>query len=148
MAEELTPESVFRLGVAGAAERYSCLVSQDLIARYGNGEDRVPLSVAERLEILAIRQMMIDYFELFNCDFSAAVEAGATVEQVAAATKRSPAAVREECRDWARGAHSLHQRGLKSCAYADEAWLARMLARVADPEPGVDGDQANDVVAS
>jgi hypothetical protein len=89
-------------------------------ASHVNYENFPPLTVAERLEMLAIGESLARYYRHPTL-VHYAVTAGATWDQVAAATGSSAEAARAAYREWAEGQHRLHAdtgAGLKDDEYA------------------------------
>jgi hypothetical protein len=73
-----------------------------------NDEKFPPLALAEHLELIALGERLARYFA-HPAQIHHAVVAGATWEQIAAATGSTPAGVRRAYREWAEGQHRLRQ---------------------------------------
>ena len=71
-------------------------------------DDYPPLTAAEHLEMLALGQVIAQYYR-HPSQVHHTVLAGATWEQIAAATGGDPDQARQAYRDWAEGQHQLHQ---------------------------------------
>ena len=71
-------------------------------------DDYPPLTAAEHLEMLALGQVIAQYYR-HPSQVHHTVLAGATWEQIAAATGDDPDQARQAYRDWAEGQHQLHQ---------------------------------------
>ena len=71
-------------------------------------DDYPPLTAAEHLEMLALGQVIAQYYR-HPSQVHHPVLAGATWEQIAAATGGDPDQARQAYRDWAEGQHQLHQ---------------------------------------
>jgi len=69
-------------------------------------EDYPPLTAAEHLELLALGERLARYYR-HPVLVHHAVTAGATWEQIAAATGTSPDEARQAYREWAEGQHQL-----------------------------------------
>jgi hypothetical protein len=104
-----------------ARERFEELAVRDLSARafmalvargdydpgiHGNVDGSEPLTVTEHLELLAAGELLARYYR-HPAHAHRALQAGATWEQVAAATGRSEAQARRDYREWAEGEHRL-----------------------------------------
>src|SRR5262245_19052123 len=72
-------------------------------ARHGTGTPE-PLTVGERLELLANGEVLAQYYR-HPAALAHAVEAGASWEQVAAARGTSARQARQDYREWAEGQH-------------------------------------------
>ena len=111
-----------RYGTAAQArERFEELVVRDVRARalmalvargdydpraHGDGDGVQPLTVTEHLELLAAAELLARYYR-HPAHAHRALQAGATWEQVAAATGRSEGEARRDYRDWAEDEHRL-----------------------------------------
>jgi hypothetical protein len=108
-------------GTIGARERFEELTLRDLMTRslatlQARGEydpqqhvaadDYEPLTPTERLEILALGQMLARYYR-HPTYMDHAVKAGASWEQVAAAVDCTEDQARRDYREWAEGQHRL-----------------------------------------
>ena len=71
-------------------------------------DDYPPLTAAEHLEMLALGQVIAQYYR-HPSQVHHTVLAGATWEQIAAATGGDPDQARHAYRDWADGQHQLRQ---------------------------------------
>jgi hypothetical protein len=115
-------ETSSRYAAAGdARERFEELVVRDVRARAfmalvarGDYNPRIhddiggcePLTVAEHLELLAAGELLARYYR-HPAHAHRALQAGATWEQVAAATGRDEAQARQDYREWAEDEHRL-----------------------------------------
>jgi hypothetical protein len=127
--------------IVKAQARYEDLTDRDLYARSraaleARGEydparhgtrTPEPLTVRERLELLANGEVMARYYR-HPADLVRAVEAGASWKQIAAARGASAEQARQEYREWAEGQHGLWtgkwggepgRCGLDDAAYAE-----------------------------
>jgi hypothetical protein len=133
-------------------DRYRELADHDLMARsiatlkargtyepskHVNDEMFPPLTVAEHLEMLSLGERIARYYR-HPSQVDKAVRAGATWEQIAAATGTTEDAARAAYREWADGQHRLHAGGYGGLD-DDEYAAAVKAAGVphADPAPGV-----------
>lgn len=127
---------------AAARERFEELVARDVGARvlaalvgrgdydprfHGDAEGVTPLTGTEHLELLAAGELLARYYR-HPAHAHRALQAGATWEQVAAATGRDEARARQDYREWAEDEHRLWETyhgdfGIDSTEYA--AALAR-----------------------
>ena len=104
-----------------ARERFEELVVRDVSARtfmaliargdydphiHGDVGGSEPLTVTEHLELLAAGEMLARYYR-HPAHVHRALQAGATWEQVAAATGRGEAQARRDYRQWAEDEHRL-----------------------------------------
>jgi hypothetical protein len=111
--------------IADQIDRYRELAEHDALARsiatlkargtyepneYVNEEKFPPLTVAEHLEILALGERIGRYYR-HPSQVDKAVRAGASWEQIAAATGTTEDAARAAYREWADGQHRLHAGG-------------------------------------
>jgi hypothetical protein len=71
-------------------------------------DDYPPLTVAEHLEMLALGEVIARHYR-HPSQVHHTVMAGATWEQIAAATGGDPGQARQAYRDWAEGQHQLRQ---------------------------------------
>jgi hypothetical protein len=147
-------ESSYHSSPHSARERYAELSNRDLNATAAKilrergefdpaslGHQLVaacePLTAAERLEHLAIGEVLARYYRHPSI-LDRAVTAGASWEQVGAARGTSADQARADYRQWADGQHHLlawteGQIGMSDADYAE------MIARAADPEGGPGG---------
>jgi hypothetical protein len=137
--------------IADQIDRYRELAEHDLMARsiatlkargtyepnkHVNNEKFPPLTVAEHLEMLAVGERIARYYR-HPSQVDKAVKAGATWEQIAAATGITEDAARGAYLQWAEGQHRLHADigiGLDNEEYA--AAIEAAGGPQADPEPG------------
>jgi hypothetical protein len=104
-----------------ARERFEELVVRDVRARafmavvargdydpaiHGDADGSEPLTVTEHLELLAAAELLARYYR-HAAHVHRALQAGATWEQVAAATGRDEAQARRDYREWAEDEHRL-----------------------------------------
>src|SRR5580698_4611960 len=104
-----------------ARERFEELAVRDLSARafmalvtrgdydpgiHGNVDGSEPLTVTEQLELLAAGELLARYYR-HPAHAHRALQAGATWQQVAAATGRDEAQARRDYREWAEDEHQL-----------------------------------------
>ena len=91
-----------------------------------------PLTVADRLELLATGEVLARYYRHpVHVDY--AVDAGATWTQIAAATGSDEARARQDYREWADGQHKLWQR-CEGKLGMDAAEHAEAVRRAAAPD--------------
>jgi hypothetical protein len=150
-------ESAYQSSLHAARERYAELSGRDLCASTAarlreRGEfdpanlghqlvaAREPLSAAERLEHMAIGEVLARYYRHPSM-VDHAVKAGASWEQIGAARGTSAEQARQDYRGWADGQHNLvtwteGRIGMSDAEYAEA------IARAAGPEiyPGGVGD--------
>jgi hypothetical protein len=116
-------------------DRYRELSEHDVMARsiatlkargtyepnkHVNDEKFPPLTATEHLEMLALGERIVRYYR-HPSQVDKAVKAGATWEQIAAATGTTEDAARTAYRQWADGQHRLHEDigiGLDDAEYA------------------------------
>ena len=106
-----------------ARERFEELVVRDVRAR---------LTVTEHLELLAAGELLARYYR-HPAHAHRALQAGASWEQVAAATGRDEAQARRDYREWAEDEHRLWadcsgEFGIDAAEYADAIARADMAA--------------------
>lgn len=90
-----------------ARERFEELVTREVSARaFGEVGGLEPLTVTEHLELLAAGELLARYYR-HPAHAHRALQAGATWEQVAAATGRDQAQARRDYREWAQDEHRL-----------------------------------------
>lgn len=112
-----------------ARERFDELVAREVSARaFGEAGGAEPLTVTEHLELLAAGELLARYYR-HPAHAHRALQAGATWEQVAAATGRDQAQARRDYREWAEDQHRLWtdfngELGMDAAEYA--AALARV----------------------
>jgi hypothetical protein len=97
-----------------------------------------PLTVSERLELLANGEVLARYYQ-HPAKLAHAVEAGASWEQIAAARGTSAEQARQNYREWAEGQHRLwtgELGGGPGRFGLDDAGYAEAIARAAEPDPG------------
>ena len=143
-------------GIVKAQARYEELTDRDLYARsraaleargeydparHGTAVPE-PLTVGERLELLANGEVLARYYR-HPADLARAVEAGASWEQIGAARGTSTDQARQDYCEWVEGQHNLltWTEGRIGMSDAD---YAKAIARASDPEtcPGGIGDPA------
>jgi hypothetical protein len=86
-----------------------------------NEERFPPLTVAEHLEMLALGEVIARYYR-HPSQVDKAVRAGASWDQIAAATGITEEAARAAYRDWAEGQHKYA--GMSNAAYVEALYLA------------------------
>ena len=131
--------------------RYRQLADQDLMARsiatlkargtyepnqYVNEAKFPPLTVAEHLEMLALGERLARYYR-HPSQVDNAVRAGATWEQIAAATGTTEDAARSAYREWAEGQH-------KYTGMGDGEYAAALERAGEPPEAAVPAAAAGD----
>jgi hypothetical protein len=129
---------------AGAAyERFTELRKREVCALSQNpvlSEGTEPLTPAEHLEMIAAGEVLARYYQRNGLRIDRAVRAGASWEQIAAATGISAAQARQEYRDWAGQQHVRSENpnpyglGLDDVEYLSA--LARAVEPAAEREPG------------
>jgi hypothetical protein len=130
---------------AGAAyERFTELrmrevsaLSQDPVLSDGSE----PLTAAEHLEMMAAGEVLARYYQRSQARIDRAVRAGASWEQVAAATGISAAQARQEYRDWAGQQHVRSKNPNPYGLGLDDVEYLSALARAAEPEAGREAGQ-------
>ena len=141
--------------MADQMDRYRELAEHDVMARsiailkargtfepneHVNDEKFPPLTVDERLEMLALGERIARYYR-HPSQVDKAVRAGASWAQIAAATGTTEDAARAAYREWADGQHRLHADtgiGLDDAEYA--AAIKAAGGPQAAPEPGAPED--------
>ena len=131
----VTYHEAMDLSLRDQIARYEELTDRNLMARtiarlqargeYDAGKhpdpaDYQPLTVAEHLEMLALGEVIARYYR-HPSQVDKAVRAGATWEQIAAATGTTTEAARAAYVEWAKGQHRLHADmgiGLDDAEYA------------------------------
>ena len=106
-------------------------------AKFGPQGKYQPLTVADRLELVAAGEMLARYFR-HPVHVDCAVTAGATWDQIAAAAGSDEASVRHVYREWADGQHELWLR-CEGTFGMDAAEHAEALRKAA--EPGAEAGQ-------
>jgi hypothetical protein len=86
-----------------------------------NDEKFPPMTVAEHLEMLALGERIARYYR-HPSQVDHAVRAGASWDQIAAATRTTPEAAWAAYRDWAEGQHKYA--GMSNATYAEALYLA------------------------
>ena len=127
--------------IADQITRYGELANQEALARaiaigkargtyepskHVNEEKFPPLTVEEHLEMLALGERIARYYQ-HPSQVDKAIRAGASWEQIAAATGTTADAARAAYREWADGQHRLHADiglGLDDAEYAAALELA------------------------
>ena len=97
-----------------------------------------PLTVSERLELLANGEVLARYYR-HPATLAHAVEAGASWEQIGAARGASAEQARQDYREWAEGQHNLWTGkwgGEPGRSGLDDAGYAAAIARTGAPDPG------------
>jgi hypothetical protein len=123
---------------AGAAyERFTelrmrevCALSQDPVLSGGCE----PLTAAEHLEMMAAGEVLARYYQRNQTRIDRAVRAGASWEQVAAATGTTAAHARQEYRDWAGQQHVRSNNPNPYGLGLDDLEYLSALARAAEPD--------------
>ena len=123
MTGAMTYDEVSGMPLADVVNRYQALNDRDAMARSIaalrargaqpadpalNPEDFPPLTTAEHLELLALGEALARHYR-HPAQVHDAVRAGATWQQVAAATGGDPDQARQVYRAWAEGQHRLRQ---------------------------------------
>jgi hypothetical protein len=111
--------------------REVCVLSQNPVLSDGSE----PLTAAEHLEMLAAGEVLARYYQRNQARIDRAVRAGASWEQVAAATGISAAQARQEYRDWAAQQHVRSENPNPYGLGLDDLEYLAALARAARPEP-------------
>jgi hypothetical protein len=108
-------------GITAARERYDELTGRDATARaiatlkargsydprrHASADAYPPLTTAEHLEVLTLGATLAAYYR-HPADLHHAVQAGATWQQIADATRTTPDQARQHYRQWADGQHRL-----------------------------------------
>jgi hypothetical protein len=93
-----------------------------------------PLTAAEHLEMMAAGEVLARYYQRSQARIDRAVRAGASWEQVAAATGISAAQARQEYRDWAGQQHVRSQNPHPYGLGLDDVEYLAALARAAKGE--------------
>ena len=96
------------LDADAAYERFTELRMREVSALSQNpvlSEGSEPLTAAEHLEMMAAGEVLARYYQRNQARIDRAVRAGASWEQVAAATGITAAQARQEYRDWAGQQH-------------------------------------------
>ncbi|MGH3155549.1 MAG: hypothetical protein ACRDNF_03070 [Streptosporangiaceae bacterium] len=141
-------ESQYRSG-PGARERYDDLTGREINSRliaglHARGQydpakhgilQNNALTTDEHLEMLALGEVLARYYR-HPTQLDHAVKAGATWEQIAAATDQTETQVRQEYRRWADGQHNLYVREDGKFGGLGDAGHAEAMARLDEPEPG------------
>ena len=124
------------LDASAAYERFSelrmrevCALSQDPVLSDGSE----PLTAAEHLEMMAASEVLARYYQRSQPRIDRAVRAGASWEQVAAATGISAAQARQEYRDWAGQQHVRSTNPDRYGLGLDDVEYLSALARAAEP---------------
>ena len=129
--------------VGAAYERFTELRMREVSVLSQNpvlSEGSEPLTAAEHLEMMAAGEVLARYYQRDQARIDRAVRAGASWEQVAAATGISAAQARQEYRDWAGQQHVRSENpnpyglGLDDLEYLSA--LARAVEPPADREAG------------
>jgi hypothetical protein len=147
MTGPLTYHEAMALPLPDQIDRYRELADRDMAARsiailqargeYDEEKARIlplgkyqPLTAAEHLEILALGEAIAFHYR-HPSGVDRAVKAGATWEQIAAATNTTPAAARAAYRDWAEGQHQY-------AGMSDDEYAAAIRRAAADTTEGAD----------
>jgi hypothetical protein len=108
-------DEIDQMPLTDVLNRYQALNDRDSQARGRwnadgsiRAEDHPPLTTAEHLELLALGERLARYYR-HPALVHYAVTAGATWEQIAAATSGSVSQARQAYLDWAEGQHWLRQ---------------------------------------
>jgi hypothetical protein len=110
--------------------REACALSQNPVLSQGSE----PLTAAEHLEMMAAGEVLARYYQRSQARIDRAVRAGASWEQVAAATGISAAQARQEYRDWAGQQHVRSKNPNPYGLGLDDVEYLTALARAAEPE--------------
>lgn len=143
--------SGYHWDIVKAQARYEELTDRDLYARsraeleargeydparHGTAAPE-PLTVSERLELLANGEVLARYYR-HPAMLDHAVKAGASWEQIGAARSTSADQARQEHREWAEGQHNLWTGtygGESGRSGLDDAGYAEAIARAGEPDP-------------
>ena len=110
--------------------REACALSQNPVLSGGSE----PLTAAEYLEMMAACEVLARYYQRSQTRIDRAVRAGASWEQVAAATGVSAAQARQEYRDWVGQQHVRSKNPNPYGLGLDDVEYLAALARAAEPE--------------
>jgi hypothetical protein len=99
-----------------------------------NPEDYPPLTADEHLELIALGEVMARHYR-HPAMVHHAVSAGATWEEIAAATGGDPDQARQGYREWAEGQHRLRQDYPGGIIGLGEEEYAAALEAAGDPDP-------------
>lgn len=124
------------LDADAAYERFAELRKREVSALSQNpvlSEGSEPLTAAEHLEMMAAAEVLTRYFQRSQARIDRAVRAGASWEQVAAATGISAAQARQEYRDWAGQQHVRSKNPNPYGLGLDDLEYLAALARAAEP---------------
>ena len=128
---------------AGAAyERFTELRMREVSVLSQNpvlSEGTEPLTAAEHLEMMAAGEVLARYYQRDQARIDRAVRAGASWEQVAAATGITAAQARQEYRDWAGQQHVRSENPNPYGLGLDDLEYLSALARAAEPPAGREG---------
>ena len=102
-------------------------------------EGSEPLTAAEHLEMMAATEVLARYYQRHQARINRAVRAGASWEQVAAATGISAAQARQEYRNWIRQQHVRSKNPNPHGLGMDDAEYVAALARAVEPDAGPGG---------
>jgi hypothetical protein len=102
-------------------------------------EGSEPLTAAEHLEMMAAGEVLARYYQRNQARIDRAVRAGASWEQVAAATGITAAQARQEYRDWAGQQHVRSENPNPYGLGLDDLEYLSALARAAEPQAGREG---------
>jgi hypothetical protein len=134
-------------GTAGARERFDELTVRDLTVRaevtlrargkydpgkYGPAGRYEPLTVTERLEVIATGEVLARYYR-HPARVHDAVQAGASWQQIAAATGATEDHARQAYREWSDGQHMLWQH-YEGRFGMDDAQHATAMRRAGEPD--------------
>jgi hypothetical protein len=120
-----------------AYERFTELRTREVRALSENpvlSEGSDPLGAAEHLEMMAVGEVLARYYQRNQARIDRAVRAGASWEQVAAATGISAAQARQEYRDWIGQQHVRSENPNPYGLGLDDLEYLAALARAAEPE--------------
>jgi hypothetical protein len=132
------------MDASAAYERFTELRTREVCALSQNpvlSEGSEPLTAAEHLEMLAAGEVLARYYQRDQARIDHAVRAGASWEQVAAATGISAAQARQEYRDWAGQQHVRSQNPNPYGLGLDDVEYLTALARAAKPDADRDAGQ-------
>src|SRR5216683_1380903 len=114
--------------------------------KYVNEDRYPPLTVAGHLEMLALGEVLARYYR-HPARVHAAILAGATWEQIAAATGTSPDLARQAYRDWAEEQHRLRQQFPDEIIGLGDEEYAAALKAVGDVAPAAEAGDGRRLAA-
>jgi hypothetical protein len=110
--------------------REVCALSQNPVLSEGSE----PLTAGEYLEMIAASEVLARYYQRSQTRIDRAVRAGASWEQIAAATGISAAQARQEYRDWVGQQHVRSKNPNPYGLGLDDVEYLAALARAAEPK--------------